>query len=105
MPKIITSRRTVLRGMLGGTALALPIPVLDSMLNTHGTAFADGTALPKFFMKYFWGNGYSMDNKYSSGSSAPGGEKLIVPKKVGARWWEGGVPEQLQPFVDAGLQE
>jgi hypothetical protein len=47
-------RRTFLRG-LGGAMLALP--VLECMLNNHGTALAQGRPLPKRFGVFFWGNG------------------------------------------------
>lgn len=52
------SRRTLLRGTLAGAAaIALPIPVLDIMLDGNGVAFADGT--PRFarFGTWFWGCG------------------------------------------------
>jgi len=58
MPTKRLSRRTVLRGALaGGTALAIPVPILDIMLNNNGTAFAEGTAMPKRYCTWFFGNG------------------------------------------------
>ncbi|HMI90604.1 MAG TPA: DUF1552 domain-containing protein [Polyangiales bacterium] len=51
------SRRTMLRGMASGAAATLALPVLDAMLNEHGTALAQGTPLPKRFGVFFWGNG------------------------------------------------
>ncbi len=52
------SRRTVLRGILttGGVA-ALPLPVLDIMLNNHGTAYAQGAPLARRYSTWFFGNG------------------------------------------------
>ena len=35
------SRRAVLRGMLGGTAVAVGLPALELFLNESGTAYAD----------------------------------------------------------------
>lgn len=51
------SRRTFLRGTVAGTTVALGLPVLDAMLNTNGTAHADGEAFPQRFVQWFWGNG------------------------------------------------
>jgi hypothetical protein len=52
------SRRTVLRGVLaGGASVVLPLPRLGGMLNSNGTAYADGTALPLRFGFWFFGNG------------------------------------------------
>jgi hypothetical protein len=50
-------RRTFLRGMAGGTSVALALPLLEAMLNDHGTALAGGEALPQRFGVWFWGNG------------------------------------------------
>jgi hypothetical protein len=51
------SRRRVLRGMLRGSAVALGLPLLESMLNQHGTALAAGERLPVRYGLFFWGNG------------------------------------------------
>ncbi|MEQ1503207.1 MAG: DUF1552 domain-containing protein [Myxococcota bacterium] len=45
------NRRTVLRGVLGGSAVAVAIPWLESL----GTAAEDG--FPRRFGVFFWGNG------------------------------------------------
>jgi hypothetical protein len=51
-------RRKFLRGALSaGGALALPLPLLDSYLNEHGTAWAQGAPLPKRYVTWFFGNG------------------------------------------------
>ncbi len=51
-------RRTFLRGTLvSGAAVAVGLPLLDAMLDRHGTALADGGALPNRFGVWFWGNG------------------------------------------------
>ena len=50
-------RRTVLRGLLGGTAIAIPLPRLIGMLNGNGTAYADGNPLMPRFLTWFFGNG------------------------------------------------
>ena len=50
-------RRTMLRGMLGGSAVALGLPVLEAMLNGNGDAYANGDALPCRLVTWFFGNG------------------------------------------------
>lgn len=55
MPKV--SRRTLLRGVLAGSAVAVGIPPLEATLNVNGTAFADGHEIPRRFGVWFWGNG------------------------------------------------
>jgi uncharacterized protein DUF1552 len=53
------NRRTVLRGMLaGGLAAAIPLPLLEAMLNESGTALAQSaTPLPPLYVTWFFGNG------------------------------------------------
>ncbi len=54
-------RRTVLRGMLGGAAVAVGLPLLDCFLNGNGTALAQGAPLPLRFGTWFWGCGMNPD--------------------------------------------
>lgn len=61
MSRFLLDRRTVLRGLLGGAAVTVALPPLEAMLNTNGTAFADGSALPRRFVLYFWANGMIPD--------------------------------------------
>jgi hypothetical protein len=51
------SRRTVLRGMVGGAAVSVGLPLLDVFLNGNGTALAGGAPLPLRFGTWFWGCG------------------------------------------------
>ena len=51
------SRRTILRGILGGTSVAIGLPVLEAMLDAHGEALAGGQPFPRRFGVFFWGNG------------------------------------------------
>jgi hypothetical protein len=55
----LVSRRSILRGMMGGGAVALGLPILDAALNNSGTAFAAGAPLPTRFGTWFWGLGHS----------------------------------------------
>ena len=76
------SRRTVLRGMLGGAGAALALPALDIMLNENGTAHADGTALPRRFGVFYWGNGVRPDRWH--------------PNTTGTGWE---LTDELAPFA------
>src|SRR3954468_23743478 len=52
------NRRSVLRGLLGGGAVGVALPLLDCMLNENGTALAaTGAPLPVRFGTWFWGCG------------------------------------------------
>ena len=52
------SRRDVLRGVMGGAAVTVGLPVLECFLNSEGTAFAaTGEALPPIFGSWFYGLG------------------------------------------------
>lgn len=59
-------RRTLLKGL--GAAVALP--TLEAMLNTHGTAYAAGGAIPKRFATFFFGNGVVL-NKWRPAGTGP----------------------------------
>lgn len=52
-------RRSVLRGMLGASAVGVGLPLLDCFLNENGTAFAGGAPLPLRFGTWFWGLGHN----------------------------------------------
>jgi hypothetical protein len=61
-------RRTLLRGLLGGTSVAVALPILEMMLNDNGTALANGNGLPKRFGWWFFGNGVHADKWVPEGS-------------------------------------
>ncbi len=61
------SRRTILKGLLGGSAVTVGLPMLEVFLNSNGTALADGTALPRRFGLFFWGNGNHPDRWLPTG--------------------------------------
>lgn len=82
-------RRTFLRGLAAGTGVALGLPMLDAMLDDHGTAHADGSALPCRFGVFYWGNGIVHDQ--------------WIPSATGMDWdlppaLEGFSPE-LKPYL------
>lgn len=83
MPSKRLSRRTVLRGLLTtGGAVAIPLPVLDIMLNDSGTAFAQGTPLARRYVTWFFGNGIL--------------PPLWIPAATGAGWQ---LSQQLAPLA------
>ncbi len=47
----------MLRGMVAGTSFTVGLPILEAMLDTHGLAYADGSAIEPVFMCYSWGSG------------------------------------------------
>src|ERR1700733_1379436 len=84
MNKQLTRRRFVLRGMLGGAAVMLGLPLLDAFLDGNGTAMAasyGGGPLPLRFGTWFWG----------CGSIPPRWD----PKTLGTNY---DLPPQLQPI-------
>lgn len=76
-------RRTLLRGMLGGAAVAVGLPALEIFLNDNGTAYAGDSSFPKRFGIFFWGNG-NLPEKWVPAGEGPG--------------WE--LTEQLAPLAD-----
>lgn len=75
-------RRTLLRGMLGGSAVAVGLPLLEAMLDKSGTALAGGAPLPKRFISFMFGNGVQLD-RFEPSVTGPG--------------WE--LTDQLAPFA------
>jgi hypothetical protein len=54
----MATRRRVLRGVMGGSAVTVALPFLDCFLNTNGTALAaTGQSLPVVFGNWYWGCG------------------------------------------------
>ncbi|MCB9796504.1 MAG: DUF1552 domain-containing protein [Alphaproteobacteria bacterium] len=51
------TRRSVLRGLLGGSLVTVGLPPLACMMNGTGTAYASGLGFPKRFGLFYWGNG------------------------------------------------
>lgn len=85
------SRRTMLRGVVGGTTVALALPALEAMLNSNGDAHADGSALPQRLLTWFWGNGVALND-----SSNGGGGLRFSPQATGPGYE---LTPQLEPFA------
>ena len=65
------SRRSMLRGMLGGAAINVGLPLLDCFLNDHGTALAANAGpLPVRFGTWFWGCGVNPERWIPSSAGA-----------------------------------
>ncbi len=77
------SRRTLLRGASALVAL----PLLEAMLDDHGEALADGSALPARFVSWFFGNGNipSRWNPSGQGSNWQLSEQLAPLANVKSR--------------------
>jgi hypothetical protein len=78
----LISRRTVLRGVVGGSAVAVALPFLECFLNPNGTALASGAPLPVRFGTWFWGLG--MD------------AAMFIPKTVGPNY---DLPPQIESWA------
>jgi hypothetical protein len=87
LDKFKLSRRHLLRGLIGGSAVAIGLPPLEAMMGRSRTAAAGGD-LPKRFISFFFGNGVQLRN-FEPGNTGPD--------------WTPSV--QLQPFADAGVKD
>jgi hypothetical protein len=89
------SRRTMLRGVVGGSTVALALPLLEIMLDQNGEALASGGALPRRLITWFFGNGCALN---------VGGDV-----NSGLRFWPSAegpgydVTPQLAPLAAAGV--
>ena len=57
MKTSIFNRRSLLRGVVGGTTVTLALPLLDLFLDGNGQALAGGAPMPTRFATFFWGLG------------------------------------------------
>jgi Protein of unknown function (DUF1552) len=86
MTKMSLSRRTLLRGALGGAMVSVGLPPLEAMFNGNGTAHADGSPVPKRLGIFFWGNGVKLDR--------------WTPKNTGPTWTPSPELEPLTALKD-----
>lgn len=72
------SRRSALRGMLNGAAVAVGVPLLDAFLDGNGQALAaTGKPVPIRFGTWFWGLGVNPNRWFPS---APGKDYDLKPE-------------------------
>jgi hypothetical protein len=74
-------RRTVLRGMLAtGASVAIPLPLLEAMLNSNGTALAQSNAaLSPLYVTWFFGNG-TLPGKWKPSATGTGAAWQLSPQ-------------------------
>ncbi len=76
------NRRRVLRGLLGGGAVSVSLPLLNLYLNGNGNALANGDPMPVRFGTWVWGLGMN--------------DAIFTPKKTGANF---DLPEEIQSLA------
>ena len=62
------SRRTALKGIVGGGVVTVALPLLDEVLDGNGQAFAAGAPLPVRFGTWFWGLGHTPGRGIKAGT-------------------------------------
>jgi hypothetical protein len=77
MSRHTIGRRTLLKGIAAGTTFTVGLPVLEAMLDAHGTAYAGGSPIEPVFMVYSWGSGVG---------NFPGVFDHWTPTGTGATW-------------------
>jgi hypothetical protein len=65
------SRRTVLRGLLGGAAVGVGLPMLEAMLGRKSAFAQTANGFPQRFGLFFWGNG-ALPDKFTPPDDGPG---------------------------------
>ena len=86
MPAPIIARRTLLRGLLGGTAVSVGLPTLEAMSGTARRARAQEAGPPRRLGVFFWGNGVRL--------------KFWTPAAQGPGWALSPALEPLAPVKD-----
>jgi hypothetical protein len=71
MKPTFINRRTLLRGLVGGAMASVGLPTLEAMLNSNGTALANGPPLPVRFITWFFGNGVVLNRWIPGGIRNP----------------------------------
>lgn len=81
MSRNTLSRRTLLRGMLGGAAVSIGLPWLEAFSGKSASAYANADGFPRRFGLFFWGNGVLPDR--------------WIPSTTGAAWE---LPPLMEPL-------
>jgi hypothetical protein len=76
----------MLKGVLGGSIVGLGLPLLEIMLNDHGTALAQGTPLPKRYGLFFWGEGLPPNYRHNATTAGDANQNIDV-KSDQADFW------------------
>lgn len=100
------SRRTFLRGVVGGTAIALAVPPLEAMLAPTRT-HADPLDAPPIFGIFYWANGLPWHGGHGPMHAATGGRDLWTPATTGAGYAPSDLLGELArhaPSIATGLE-
>lgn len=89
----ILSRRTLLRGAVGGSTVALGLPLLDAMLPS---ASAAQPSAPPIFGLFFWANGTPWHGGHGASQGQSGYPDLWTPAEIGNTYTP---PQLLAPLV------
>jgi hypothetical protein len=75
------NRRTVLRGLLAtGAGVAIPLPLLNAMINDNGTALAvSGAPVSPLYVTWFFGNGI-LPGRWKPSSTGAGSAWQLSPQ-------------------------
>jgi hypothetical protein len=98
------SRRHVLRGMLGGTGVALALPTLEAMLPR---AHAVESSLGPIFGVFYWANGLPWHARHGVDQANTGYPDLWTPTQTGAGYTASELLTPIahhQPTVITGLE-
>lgn len=99
MPRAL-DRRAFLAGTgRFGVTTTLGLPLLEAMLNSHGTALAQGTPLPLRIGIFFWGNGLRPEHFFPEGavSNRARGQEGVLQA------WDPAGQQHTAPLAAAGL--
>ncbi len=90
------NRRQLMRGMLGGSAVTVALPLLECFLNDNGSAYAaTGAALPPCFGTWFFGLGLTPGHWVPKET----GNRYTLPEHLGAL-----APVQAKFNLFSGMQ-
>jgi hypothetical protein len=106
IPRRPLSRRTFLRGALGGLGVALALPPLEAMLGPRA-ATAQVPAFPPFFGLFYWANGTPWHARHGGEQAGAGYPDLWTPGTTGAGFAPSPLLEPLarhRPTVVTGLE-
>jgi hypothetical protein len=83
LKKLRVSRRFALQGAVGGIGVSLWLPILESMCDDSGTAFAQGEPIPTSFGIFYWGNGnYPLDWTPTGSAASASGDAWGLPRNL-----------------------
>jgi hypothetical protein len=90
------SRRTMLRGALGGAAVALALPTLEAMLSPRS---AEAAVLPPIFGLFYWANGMPWHKGHGPEQEAAGYPDLWTPPTTGQGYTPSELLTPLAPYA------